>query len=73
MKQEMGYGLDDDISQVYFTGDICEDCVYQNDCVLLAAISSNMVTLNNNQALEYCCFYDMQELFKESETNECDT
>ena len=37
--------------------DLCDDCLYNNECVLVMAIASSMVNLNNTQPLEACNFY----------------
>ena len=43
--------------------DLCHDCLYQNECILMMAIASDMVELNTNQPLESCKFYKQDNWF----------
>lgn len=45
------------INDVYFEGDICENCKNQNYCILIKALQTNMVVLDDFRPITECCFY----------------
>jgi hypothetical protein len=43
--------------------DLCNDCIFKNECILIMAIASDMVELTSTQPLEACNFYKQNTWF----------
>ena len=45
---------DNEITDVYYTNDLCQNCTNETKCPLIKALQFGMVELKTTQALEYC-------------------